>query len=210
MTEPTNGRLEAEPDCTCKVGSLVDAYDLRRANADLVERWTGERREEESVRSLADRFNRRLLRAAMRAEGMELIEGCVENFYALLTDDDTLEAERLRARSVLDENGVDVERVEEQFVSHQTVYRHLRNCLGAEKGTRTLSTDKERSRVNKMRSRAEAVTVDSLSRLRDGDELALEEFEVFVNLRVTCESCGALHDVTELLEQGGCDCQLTG
>lgn len=194
------------PNCTCKIGALEEEYDLD-VGEDLVARWTGADGDSESVRALADRFNRRLLRAEMRNAEIELVEGRVENLYELLTDEDRLEAVRLQARSTLEGNDVDVDRVEDRFVSHQTMYRHLRNCLDAEKRRNELSVDNERSRILSVQHRAETVVDDAVTRLRDGSELDVDEFEVLINFRITCEHCGALHDVTDVLDAGGCDCR---
>jgi len=196
-----------ESACTCKIGSLASEYEFDEIHDELVARWTGTRGEEESLRTLADRFNRRLLRAEMRAADVELVDGRVENLYELLTDEDRLDAVRLQARSTLEGNGVDIDRLEDRFVSHQTMYRHFRNCLDVEKGRNALSTEKERNRIHSIQHRAESVVDDSVTRLRDGGKLALDEFEVLINFRVTCEHCGTLHDITDLLDAGGCDCQ---
>lgn len=197
----------ADADCNCKVGSLAAEYGLADANDELVARWTGVRGDAESVRSLTDWFNRRLLREEMRAADVDTVEGRVENLYDLLTNPETLEGVRMEAESILSQSGVDVEELQDRFVSHQSVYRHLRNCLGAEKATATSSVEKERERVNSLQNRSEAVIDDSLGRLRDAGKLAVADFEVLVNFRVSCEECGALHDVADLLARGGCDCQ---
>lgn len=193
--------------CTCKVGKLAREYQLDDIDEELVTRWAGDQVETESVRALADRFNCRLLRAAMLDANVELVEGRVENLYELLTDEDRLDAVQMQARSTLEGDGVDVDQLEEQFVSHQTMYRHLRNCLDAEKAANTLSVEKERDRIHAVQQRAEAVVGDTVSRLRNGGELDLDDFEVLINFRVTCEHCGTLHDVTDLIDAGGCDCQ---
>lgn len=193
--------------CSCKVGTLTEEYGLSGVNTDLVDRWIGRKGNAESVRTLAGRFNRRLLREEMRDADVELVEGRVANLYELLTDDDRLKAVRMQARSTLEGDGVDVDRLEDRFVSHQTMYRHLRNCLEAEKGRTALSVDKERDRIHAVQNRAEAVVDDAVTRLRDGDELDIDRFELLINFRVTCENCGAFHDVTDLLDASGCDCK---
>ncbi|MGQ3414414.1 rod-determining factor RdfA [Natrinema versiforme] len=199
---------QPESTCTCKIGTLADAYELDSLYEELVARWTGAHSEEESVRTLADRFNQRLLRAEMRDANIELVEGRVENLYELLTDEDRLEAVRLEAQSTLERNGIDVDRLQNQFVSHQTMYRHFRNCLDVEKERNVLTTEKERDRIHSIQHRAESVVDDSVARLRDGGKLDIDEFEVLINFRISCEHCGTLHDVTDLLEAGGCDCQM--
>lgn len=194
-------------NCTCKVGRLLTRYEFEDLNDELVARWVGNRGEQASVRTLADQLNQRLLRVEMRNAGMELVEGQEENLYDLLTDDDQLEAVRMQARSSLEGHGIDVPAVEDRFISHQTLYRHLTNCLNASKETNRLSLQKERDRITSLQNRVENVLGDSVSRLRDGGELDLDTFEVLVNFRIACESCGTFHDATALLDDGGCNCQ---
>lgn len=194
-------------DCSCKVGALITKYGFGDANADLVASWIGQEGDGESVRTLADRFNRRLLREEMRDANMDIVDGRVENLYELLTDDNRLKAVRMQARSSLEEHDIDAGQLENRFVSHQTLYRHLRNCLEAEKGRNALDIEKERDRIHAMQNRAEAVVDDAVTRLGDGDELAINGFEILINFRITCENCGALHDVTDLIDAGGCDCK---
>lgn len=204
MTASDDGLIAA---CNCKMGKLIDEYGFSDINEDLIARWTGQQGDEESIRALANRFNRKLLRAEMRTAGMEIIEGRVENLYELLTDDDRLDAVRIQARSNLDGGGIDVDRLEDRFISHQTMYRHLKSCLDAEKETNALAVGKERDRIHSIQNRAEVVVDNSITRLRDGGKLDLDEFETLINFRVTCESCGTLYDVTDLLDAGGCECQ---
>jgi hypothetical protein len=200
--------MKEHNECECKVGTVIKRYELESMNDNLVARWTGQRGDSEGTRGLANQFNRRLLRAEMRAADMDIVEGRVENLHRLLTDDDALEAVRIQARDVLGDNGINVERLENDFVSHQTIYRHLRNCLDVEKEHDTISVEKERDRINRMQNRAETVIDDGISRLRDGDKLTLTDFEVLINFRVTCEECGELYDASELINRGGCKCQI--
>lgn len=194
-------------NCNCKVGKMIDKYDLSSINSDLVARWTGEQGDDESIRALTDWFNHQLLRVEMHDTNMEIVEGSVENLYELLTDEDRLKAVKTQAQSTLERNGVNVDRLEEQFLSHQTMYRHLRDCLNAEKERNELTVNKERNRIHSVQNKAEAVTDDSITRLRDGGKIDIDEFEVLINFRVTCESCGTLYDVSDFLSTGGCDCK---
>lgn len=198
---------DASP-CRCKVGTVATEYGFDGIHSELVERWVGDRGESgTSVRSLADRFNQRILRAELRAADVDLVEGRVENLHSLLTDKNRLEAVQLEAKSSLEREGVNVEKAMDKFCSHQTIYRHLRNCLDAEKEKNVLSKEHELDRVGSIQHRTEAVVEDSIKRLRDGNKLDIGEFEVLVNVRVTCESCGTLHDSIDLIERGGCDCR---
>jgi len=203
----TQTESPTESECSCKVGTLSREYDLTDINKNLVARWTGKAGESESVRTLTDYFNQQLLRAELRTADVTLVEGRVENLYELLTDGDRLKAVRMQARSTLEDEGIDVDRLESRFLSHQTMYRHLRNCLDANKSKNTISIEKELDRIHAVQHRAEDIVNDSVGRLRDGGKLELDEYEVLINFRVICEHCGTLHDVTDILDNGGCNCR---
>lgn len=58
-------------------------------------------------------------------------EGEVETLYALLTDEDVSDDDRLRARRRLEQDGIDVDALQDEFVSYQTIQRYLQDHRGA-------------------------------------------------------------------------------
>lgn len=199
----------ASPDCGCKLGRTAAAYGLDDAVADLVARWTGADGERTGVRDLTDEFNLAVLRAAMADAGVEFLDGEVANVYRLFTDDDVSSGMRTHARNRLRRQGVAVDDLEAAFVSHQTTYSHLTDCAGASlDGDGTSGTVREtaESQIRALQNRTAAVTTDRVTRLRDTDEIALDGFDVFVEVAVACERCGARYEFGDLLDGGGCDC----
>jgi hypothetical protein len=96
---------------------------------------------------------------------------------------------------------VDVSTVESDFVSHQTVHTHLRDCLGVERSKgEDDPEDTARRRVRSLQNRMEAVTQDALTRLDS------EDHEVVVDVTVRCRSCGARYGFGQFVDQSGCDC----
>lgn len=194
--------------CDCKVGRVADRYDLTDIDRELRTRWQGEGTEKHSLRKLENYLNRRVLEAALREAGVETLHGEVENLYDLLSDDATSEAARLEARKRLERDGVDIERVESDFVSHQSIHTHLRECLDVRHDPGEGATvERGSSTVYALRNRTETVTAGTLERLRDNGALDLEEFDVYVDVRVACEECGRFHEIGSLFEAGGCECQ---
>jgi len=192
-------------DCNCKVGRVIDRYDIPELHEELADRWG-----EESLRDLEEHVNQNLLRAAMRRAGMEVLDGEVENFYDLLVGDDTSEGVRVEARKRLERASVDVDEVRDDFVSHQSIHTHLRECLDTTYEDERDDEDRIESAVDTvfaLQNRTAAVTDGTLSQLRDAEVMALGEFDVFVDVNVTCNECGRHHEVGALLERGGCDCQ---
>lgn len=193
-----------------KVARLIDAYDLGSAFGDRLEAlWTAEGDERESLRTLADRFNRRLLEVAMTAAGVSTLDGEASNVYRLLTDDDVSSGVRIEARNRLEREGIDVDRLERDFVTYQAIRSYLRDYRGAR-----YENDNERSRtetvvetIQRLRSRTRSVVEKSLAQLRDTGRISLGEFRLFVEIDVLCEDCDTQYGLVELIERGGCACE---
>ena len=193
-----------------KVARIIQEYDLEGLDNELVSLWTGEGTERFSLRDLETYVNQRILRAAMQQADMDPLMGEVENLYDLLTDDDTSEGVRLEARKRLDRAGVDVNQVQDDFVSHQSIHTYLKQHL--EVSYDRSETDEDRiERANgtilSLQNRTEAVTEGTLQNLENSDVLDLDGFEVFVDIRVTCDNCGRYYEINELLERRGCECR---
>lgn len=192
-----------------KVGRLIEAYGLDPALGDRLERyWTADGDERLSLRELADLFNQRLLEAAMRDEDMAPLAGEVDNLYELLTDDDVSSADRTRTRRRLEREGVDVDALQQDFVSYQAVRTYLKDGRGAEYSRDDHDAETAATTIQRMRSRTGTIAESKLAQLADTDrtDLDLGQFRVMVDVRVVCEDCGAQYAVSNLLERGGCDC----
>lgn len=193
-----------------KVARLIDSYDLGRSYGDSLEqRWTAEGDERESLRTLADRFNKRLLAAAMTDAGMSTVDGEVANLYRLLTDDDVSGGNRTEARRRLEQRGVDVDTLESDFVTYQAIRSYLTEYRGAEydAGDDSTRTESVIQTIQRLKSRIRSVAEESLDQLRTTDRITLGEFRLFIDIGVLCEECDAQYGLVELLKRGGCDCQ---
>ena len=195
-----------QDDCGCKVGRLSGSVPTD-IDTQLRERWTGDTRE--STRDLAAWFNRQVLAAALSASDIATKDGDVANYYRLLTDDDVTSGDRVEARRELERAGVDVEALDSRFVSHQTIHRHLTDCLDL-----SLSPPDPQQRladaqqtIGELQGRTEAVTADTIRRLADHDILDIGAPDVFVSVQVTCTECNRQYAARTLLDDGGCDCQ---
>lgn len=192
--------------CGCKVGTAITEFGLSGMNDELVRRWSDP--DGESVRSLADAFNRRILSTALDAAGVEILEPEVETIYRLLQDDDVSSGMRVTKRRQLQRADVDIDRVSDHFVSHQTLYRHLTGCLeqtATESTTDTVSSAVEH--VEGLVRRTETVVSDRIERLDAADALDHQDYRVLVDIAVTCEHCGDVYRFEDLLERGGCGCE---
>jgi hypothetical protein len=195
--------------CDCKIGTAIERFGLTELNDDLIDAWTGTEKGA-SLRDLEREINRRVLSAALRAAAVDPPEGSVEATYRVLTEDDS-GGGRVAIRNRLDRQGVDIDAVEDAFVSHQTVHNHLRGCLDvshdSESPTPEERLDTGRQTVTALRSRLEAVTETVVDQLRRADVLSLPPFDVYVDVNVACRECGRYHSIEELLSTRGCACR---
>lgn len=194
--------------CGCKVGRVLDEYDLAALNDELVAYWTGQGEERYSLRELATYVNRAVLRAAMDEAGVAYKDGEVENTYRLLTDDDVSSGMRTETRRELELDGVPIETVEQDFVSHQTIYNHLTDCLDASMVTPDDDERLEnaRNKIRALQNRTVAVTDDTIDRLERSDVIDVGEYDVLVDVSIICSDCGNQYTAGDLLDRGGCDC----
>lgn len=207
MSDEASSRPGPRP----KVARVIDEYDLEDMGEWLERSWTGEGEPRRSLRDLADRLNRAILRSGMERAGMDPVEGDVVTAYDLLAGDAS-SGDRVQKRRELERNGVDVDAIEDDFVSHRAVHSYLRNHRGVERSDPT-SEDRvatERDRIERLQGRTTAVTADVIERLNADGRLDAEDVDVLVNVRVMCNGCGRSYDVSEFLERGGCDCDASG
>ena len=132
----------------------------------------------------------------------------MEEIYRLLADGDAGERMRVRARDRLEREGVDVDRIVRDFVSHPTIGAHLKECAGVEppRSDEGDQVQKAEERVFKLQNRMEAVVRGTVEHLRDTGRVSAEDFDVFVNARVVCDRCGTQYDVHDFLRREGCRC----
>jgi hypothetical protein len=196
------------PDETrCKVGRLIVGYGLDDMGAYLERRWTGADGDRASLRTLADEFNQQLLRVALAEAGRNPVEQDVATTYEVLTDDDVSEGSRTQKRLELSRDGVDVDSLLDDFVSHQAIHTYLRRYRGVERDTDPADQiESDVETLRRLQARTGSVTSDAVERSASTDRIDVGTFDVLVNVRVLCQDCGADYDAVELLQRGGCDC----
>ncbi len=189
-----------------KVVRVMDEYDLTGMGPRLEAAWTGESGERTSLRDLADEFNETVLEEALREAGNSPLGFEVSGTYETLSSNSDADATRVRRR--LKRKGVDVDKVESDFVTHQAIHTYLRKnreaSLPEEDGDRREQKIKS---IEKLRSRLTAVAESAFSSLAAADELNHDDYDVLTNIQAVCPDCGADHPVGELVQQGGCDCK---
>jgi hypothetical protein len=207
MPPSTDEPQDTEQSPSCKIDRTAAAYDLTGEAKRLAEYWTRDDKRY-SLRELAVYFNQQLLRASMKQAGLDPLDGEVENTYRLLTDEEVSQGTRTQARNRLHRHGIDIERLQSNFVSYGTVRRHLKGCLGAEREPDGPDDPAETGiqRVAALQNRTVAVTESTLSQLASAGELAAGDIGVFVDVTVSCSECGTHASIREYIEAKGCDC----
>jgi len=193
-----------------KVARLINKYALQGIGEELERRWT-RTDDRSSLRDLADYFNRQLLEAELDSRNADPLDGGIDNVYRLLTDENVTSGVREETRSRLQYQGVDVDTVESDFVSYQAIRTYLMDVRNASSPEQSDSPDARRKRkrntIQQLVGRLTTVTEDALSELKSAGHLTLGEFDVFVSLQVHCADCNTQSPVSELLRQGGCQCE---
>lgn len=193
-----------------KVGRVIEKYGLSGMAEELERRWRGERRERQSLRDLAVFFNERVLESAVEGGEEPVIEGEIANYYELLTGDDVPRSARTQAETKLGRNGVDVEAVRSDFVTHQAIYSFLTKVrdVSPPETDRTPgeSVEGRRATIERLRNRLSAVTATSLRELSNAGAITIGSFDVLVTVQIHCQDCGSTRAVGDLLDARSCDC----
>lgn len=182
-----------------KVKRVIRDYELEGLSDRLEEYWT---REEDrySLRELADHFNKQVLQAAMDDAGVHPLDGEVENTYQLLTGSDVSQGSRRQAERTLERENIVVSELTSDFVTHQAVHTYLRKHRGVSlDNQRTVGERQEAARetIERLRSRTEAVTKNTLENISLSGQPADEEFDVVVDIRIVDTESGQTVDVEE-------------
>lgn len=205
MEEPEGGESKTSGRRS-KVNKLIEEYDLEGLGAELEQLWTADD-DRRSLRDLAQYFNQQLLAQALEDATVQPLDGEIENMYRLLTDDEVSSAESTRIKRRLERDGVDVEKLLDDFVTYQAIRTYLKDHRGAEyTPDETDPLKREQTNFQKLRGRMVSVTEGKLEQLRESDDLTLGEFQTIADLQVVCEDCNTQFDVLDLLERGGCHC----
>ncbi|MFB6140680.1 MAG: rod-determining factor RdfA [Halosimplex sp.] len=200
-------RQDERPDN--KVQRVIREYELDGLGRELERRWTGEGRERQSLRDLADFFNRRVLESAMDEASVVTLQGELENIYELLTGDDVTEGARTQARNRLEREGIDVDDLQGDFVSHYAIHTYLRDFREVEyEASDADQREKSVETIQRLTSRLSAVTRRNVENLRSTERLDIGPVDVIADVQVVCQECGRQEDPIDLIERGGCRCRV--
>lgn len=193
-----------------KVARVLKKYEFDSLGDEITRRWTGHNGERDSLRTLADVFNQRILRQTMENSGIDPLDSEVRNMYELLTGDDVTSGTQTEAETRLQQQGIDIEELRNDFVTYQAIRTYLKEIRDVEYNREeTDSVETAISTFNRLMGRTTAVIEQKLQSLASTDTLTLGTPRVRTTVSVYCEECKTQYDVTTLLSRGGCDCEET-
>lgn len=193
---------ERGAECSCKIGRQTDAYGLHGLNEDILRR----REEGASLRNLAEFVNERILEAEIDASDVD-VAGDAGSVYAALTEDRVSTEKRVNTIDQLNDVGINVKALQEDFVSYQSVRYHLQNCLDMDTGRRGVETIEEgRGVIEWARTREENVIGRTLSRLQRIGAIAGGDLRTSSTVTVECTECESTYMISEFLDRGACEC----
>lgn len=201
----TSADANSEP--RYKVGKVIDQYSLTGMGDELEARWTGDLPDSYSLRELAEYFNKEVLRVVLAGTDHQQFSGGIAHIYRLLTDDDVSSGDRTRIRNALERDGIDIEALTQDFVTHQAIHTYLTKGRNVQKEEETRDrVANTRGTINRLRSRLIAVSETTLTQLRESGKITLGDFDVLVDISVHCTDCETHRNLFELLTDRGCEC----
>jgi len=190
-----------------KVEKNLQNYELEGLGSEIERRWTTNGDDQMSLRSLAELLNKRILRRALIEEGVTSSDREVEHLYETLHGN-VGAAERIQKERELEREDIDVEQLQNDFVSHQAVHTYLKDFRGAEfNRNQPNPREKNVAMLQRLRSRAAAVTEKTVDQLSKKEEVSVGDFEVFSEIRIRCTDCETEYDAVNLIQAGGCACE---
>jgi hypothetical protein len=192
---------------------MADKYDLttgvgtldKDIHKELLAKWLGiNEYPGTSVRGLVDWFNQKIMQLFYLEHDRKDTSPQLSVEYEAFVGDD--EARRVWIEEELEQDGIDTDELDDDFVSTATMYRHLTNCLGAEKETDSDSdsgSDWERRNIEILREQAADKVTDTLKSWDNKDVLpGGSDAEVFVEVDLTCPVCSTSVPIRQARQRG--------
>ncbi|WP_435180456.1 rod-determining factor RdfA [Halorussus sp. AFM4] len=183
---------------------ITEKYDLQNADDRIIRK---REREDASLRALETYLNRWVLRREMVEQGMNVLDGEAANYHRLLSDDEVLKANTAAARRELESAGIDVDEVLGDFVSYQTVRKHLNECLDKDTSEEyTPDLDEGFDTIEALLQRVKSVTARTINRFRRHDVASIGEVDIIVSVKLRCGDCGRVHSLHQFMDSPHCPC----
>ena len=197
-----------KPSSNSKVARVIEEYELAGMGEKLEAKWTGESGERTSLRDLADEFNREILRAAIRQTEKSATDSDVDSIYRVLMADQVSSGDTIRKERELKKEGVDIDRIRSDFVTHQAIHTYLTKHRGAVYSSNSQDQpERNIETIQRLKGRVQAVVESTINRMVTNNILSDREYQLLVSVTVVCTECGSNYSAVDLLRQGGCSCE---
>lgn len=179
-----------------RAGGHLDKY--------LVARWLGkDSHESTGLRTLAEWFNKQLLKEVYREHGRSDSTVRINSDYNALQKDDIPVHEREELISELADDGIDGEAIKTNFISKSTLSRHLKNCLDVTKQTSNSETEWELDRIRVATNTYRSHLESALQSLDNKEKITgIGDSQLQVQAYLSCSECPIRVTVETAYEQG--------
>lgn len=189
----------------CKVCRVLDEQGVDHYDDRLLEEWQADRSQRKGYRALTRWLNVTLLRREMDRAGLPTLGGEAASKYERLQNDDGdgAEVERMLRRE-----GVDVDALQDDFVSYGVMRTHLLDCLDAEYERAESASDWEDESIRIARDHAEGKITEAVQSLVNKDEIAAGgDVSVHVEPEIECGECRMRAPLRRVRRRGYvCEC----
>lgn len=192
----------------CKTGEVINKYEFDKEEIDqtLVAKWRGEDSQDElSINDLEEWFNKQLLKEVYKEHGRPVPEYRLDAEYEVLADLDVAEHQRAELVSELAADGIDADRIFNDFVSYSTIYRHFQDCLGVEKNPDkdNTSTEWERDGIEFAKEQFHDRVTKSFRNLSNKDRMVgWEDAELQFSAHLRCSYCPIRVPIETVIDRG--------
>jgi len=192
----------------CKVGNLIEHYNIESASSEgdvndyLIQRWVGGGEYTPTgLRPLKDWLNKQALKSVYTNSNRDTFDARIDSEYEAITGEevDTAIIEDLSA------DGIDSEDLRSDLISTATLYRHLTNCLEANKSEKSEkpTTDWERDKLEYAKTVVEQSVQESLSSLdTKGKVPGASNATITTEVVVGCPECNTQVGFERALARG--------
>lgn len=202
--------------CKCKLGENIEKYEILNLNTDIIRR---RETDDASLRDLETYINKRILQEAIETApeavldadseifGAMTTDGALDQIYTTLTDDSITSERKARVKTQLEQAGVDVAAVTDDWITHMTVKSHLNQCLEIDTSRNTEITQPEAHQtIEWAKTRCKGIIERVIGQLQSNDVISLGAIDVSLAVRVTCTDCNTTFRTSDLFEKQRCAC----
>jgi hypothetical protein len=195
------GEPPSVPDACCKVGRVAAAYGLDGLDTELRRRHA----DGATLHELAAYVDERLVAATLRVAAVA-VDADPGTVAAALRGEESVPVETRERVGEAAAGAFDADRLRTDFVSHETVRRHLNEHLDVSTSRGSIESEADlRAALEAYQSQYRESVANALARAGEQGLVDGGDFRVF-STRLECGDCGQTYRLQELLAAGGCDC----